>query len=527
MRARNSVRPFPIILLVALLLLQLPGIAYAGKGAPEAPPLTLLPPTPNVEIAPQDLTLSPAKKSPGRLEDALAQLAAAHAVADRTALDALAANPYVDLAEESVRVILEMAIPIEAQTVTGSSQEVIRLSTGQRATIEYAPSVSINPIVTSMIEGTGAIYETAYANLVQVLAPIDGLAALSDLPGVSYVRLPYPAQQFVLPARGNNAPVAPLVGTRTTEGVALTGADVWQAAGYNGAGVNLAVFDFGFTGWATRQAAGDLPSGGQLVSKDFSASYSFSPDTAGNEHGTACAEIAYDMAPGSTVYLYAFSTDVEFANAVSDYITNAAIIGKKVASMSIGWVNAGPYDGTGSINTIVNNAQTAGILWANSAGNNQTAHWSGTATQYGTGDSVAFGTGNIQGIGPASPSFGMLPVAHNCASFWNGMTGMRAGLGIRATLTTICTWYATLGLHGHRSQRLSAINAVELLRLLKASPTRCLVAARTTMVLSSSVIRPAVPTASATGWTSTRSTISTSRARAWSVAFGMGTRAIA
>ena len=50
--------------------------------------------------------------------------------------------------------------------------------------------------------------------------------------------------------------------------------------------------------------------------------------------------------------------------------------------MSIGFVNAGPYDGTGSINTIVNNAQTAGILWANSAGNNQKTHWSGTATQY-------------------------------------------------------------------------------------------------------------------------------------------------
>ena len=125
--------------------------------------------------------------------------------------------------------------------------------------------MSINPIMTAMIEGTGAVYETAYANLVQVLAPIDGLAALSDLPGVSYVRLPYPAQQSVLPARGKDAPDAPLVGTQTTEGVALTGANVWQAAGYNGTGVNLAVFDFGFTGWAARQAAADLPSGSRLV----------------------------------------------------------------------------------------------------------------------------------------------------------------------------------------------------------------------------------------------------------------------
>ena len=151
-------------------------------------------------------------------------------------------------------------------------------------------------------------------NLVQVLAPFGSLEALGDLPGVSYVRLPYPAQQLALPARGSGAPAAPLVGTQTTEGVALTGAHIWQGAGYNGAGVSLAVFDFGFTGWATRQTSGDLPSGGQLVLKDFSTSYSFSPDTAGNEHGTACAEIAYDMAPGSTIYLYAWNTDIEFAN---------------------------------------------------------------------------------------------------------------------------------------------------------------------------------------------------------------------
>ena len=105
------------------------------------------------------------------------------------------------------------------------------------------------------------------------------------------------------------------------------------------------------------------------------------------------------MAPGSKVYLYAFSTDVEFGNAVDDYITDPAITGKKVASMSIGWVNAGPYDGTGSINTIVNNAQAAGIFWANSAGNSQKTHYSGTSAQYSNGDSVAFGAGNIEGYG--------------------------------------------------------------------------------------------------------------------------------
>ena len=429
MRARNSVRPFSIILLVALLLLPFPGIVQAGKGTPETPTITVLPPVPNVEIAPQSLPPIPAKGVPGRLEDALAQLVAARRAADSAKLSALAANPHMDLAGESVRVILEMAIPIEAQTVTGSTQEVIELPTGQRATIEHAPSVSINPIMAAMIEGTGATYETAYANLVQVLAPFGSLEPLSDLPGVSYVRLPYPAQQLELQARGNAAPAAPQVGAQTSEGVVVTGANVWQGAGYNGAGVSLAVFDFGFTGWAARQAAGDLPSGGQLVSKDFSASYEFNPDTAGQQHGTACAEIAYDMALGSMVYLYAWNTDVEFANAVNDYITNPAITGKKVATMSIGFVNAGPYDGTGSINTIVNNAQAAGILWANSAGNNQKAHWSGTATRLLLTETVAFGTGNVEGIGPTPGSVWNIASGTSLEIFleWNDWNAGRTG----------------------------------------------------------------------------------------------------
>ena len=277
------------------------------------------------------------------------------------------------------------------------------------------------------IAATGAIYETAYENWVQVLAPFDSLEALSELPGVTYVRLPYPVQQLALPARGSAAPDAPQVGTQTSEGVALTGASTWHGTGYNGAGVNLAVFDFGFTGWAARQAAGDLPSGSQLVRKDFSATYDFVPDTAGNEHGTACAEIAYDMAPGSTVYLYAWNTDVEFANAVNDYIVNVS--GKKVATMSISFVNAGPYDGTGSINTIVDNAQAAGILWANAAGNNQKAHWSGTATQYQASNTVAFGTGNIQGIGPTPGSVWNIASGTSLQLFleWSDWNAARTG----------------------------------------------------------------------------------------------------
>ncbi|MFZ2360433.1 MAG: S8 family serine peptidase, partial [Anaerolineae bacterium] len=255
-----------------------------------------------------------------------------------------------------------------------------------------------------------------------------------------------------------------------TSGVNLTNINGWHTGGYNGTGVNLAVFDFGFTNWTARKSSGDLPSG--AVAKDFSSAFSFTANsnqgTAGYDHGTACAEIAYDMAPDATVYLYAFGTEVEFGNAVNDYRNN--VNGKRVASMSIGWVNAGPCDGTGAINTIVDNAQSSGILWANSAGNQQKVHYSGVATQSGTSDAVAFGGGNIQGIGPTSGSLYNIPSGTTLTAFlaWNDWNAARTGnvnhidYDIELYRWTGSSWVYVTGAFGNQCGN-SAVPPVETL----------------------------------------------------------------
>jgi hypothetical protein len=385
------------LLLLAVIALGLPSVARSQGPTPSLPlsvSATTSVAVPNASVV---ATLSAARHNasvPG-LEDRLAQVAAAYRAGDTAKLATFRGESQVDLKNNQARVILEMDQSPNAVPVGGPSVETVTVPNGKSAHIQHAPAIAIRSDLAQAIATTGATYETAYQNLVQVLAPIGNLEALTRISGVRYVRLPYPAEPAVRPPQGPNG-LAPMVGTQTSQGVSLTHANTWQTAGYNGSGVNLAVFDFGFTGWAALESSGDLPAGAVL--KDFSATYSFSPDTAGNEHGAACAEIAYDMAPGATVYLYAFGTDVELGTAVNDYINNVS--GKKVASMSITWVNAGPYDGTGSINTIINSAQTAGIFWANSAGSNQKQHWSGTSTQYsGGGDSIAFGGGNVEGIG--------------------------------------------------------------------------------------------------------------------------------
>lgn len=406
-------------------------------GPSQAVPATGNPPSPGAVVeavaAPEGAWAVEAPPPVGkgaypRLESQLEQLYESALSGTGRELETFAGQRHINLAAGTVRVILEMEVDPQAQALGGPTVETVTLPDGRTAQVQHAPPVAIRPDLRAAIEATGATYETAYRNWVQVLAPFPSLVALSEIPGVRYVRLPLPAQQHGSPPQGKSSSQAgPDVGTQTTQGVNLTNAASWHAAGYDGTGVHLAVFDFGFTGWAARQSGGDLPAGAQLVLHDFSSDYNFNPDTSGYEHGTSCAEIAYDMAPGATVHLYAWGTDVEFGNAVSNYINSVS--GRKVATMSIGYVNAGPYDGTGPINDIVDDAQAAGIFWANSAGNSQKEHWSGVSTQYGTTDSVAFGTGNLNAFGPAPGWVWTLQAGTTIQVFleWNDWNSSRTG----------------------------------------------------------------------------------------------------
>ena len=371
-----------------------------------------------------------------RLESQLEQLYEAAVLGTGEPIDTLSGLRHIDLQAGTARVILEMTIDPEAHQAGPAWIETIDLGNGQTTQVEHAPPIAIRADLLSAVEAAGARYETAYQSLVQVLAPFGSLVALSEVPGVARVRLPYAARTQELPAPAGTTEASgtggkPDVGTYTSEGVGLTNANSWISAGYDGAGVNLAVFDFGFTGYAALATSGDLPTvaSGNLVLKDYSAYYSFSPDTSGYEHGAACAEIAHDMAPGARMYLYAFNTDVEFGNAMTNYETDAGITGKKTATMSIGWVNAGPYDGTGPIDTIVNTAaNTYGIFFSTSAGNSQKSHDSFTASVY-SGTYVSFGGQQYNVFGKDGSSCWSIPANYTIDIFleWNDWQADRTG----------------------------------------------------------------------------------------------------
>ncbi|MBI2832224.1 MAG: S8 family serine peptidase [Chloroflexi bacterium] len=201
--------------------------------------------------------------------------------------------------------------------------------------------------VLNKAQSLGGTQETSYQNLLQVLMPLPRLKTLADDDNVKFIRLPRKAVPLSI-----------------GQGVGVINADVWQNAGFNGTGMKIGIIDEGFYGY-TSLLGNELPA---------SVTTWFIGGPGNSEHGTAIAEIIYDIAPNAQFFLANFDTYVDYANAVSWMISQ----GVDVISSSIGWLGTGPGDGTGPIADLVTSAKNAGILWAQAAGNSARRHWSGS-----------------------------------------------------------------------------------------------------------------------------------------------------
>jgi len=209
----------------------------------------------------------------------------------------------------------------------------------------------------SALEQLGATVRHASPEqgLWEVHVPPAQLIELARLPGVQYVRSPHRP----LPA---SAAVA------TGEGVPLTGAADWHAAGETGSGVRVAVIDIEFGGLTAAIQAGRL--GPIALTRDYTGR---GMETDG-PHGTACAELVSSMAPGAELILMKIENEVQLSRAVSD----AMELGARVISHSAGWLNTNFSDGTGVICQIVRRATDQGVLWVNAGGNAADgSHWTG------------------------------------------------------------------------------------------------------------------------------------------------------
>ncbi|MEN6368480.1 MAG: S8 family serine peptidase, partial [Thermotogota bacterium] len=286
-------------------------------------------------------------------------------------------NPKVDGALESLVAAAQSALTTAAVSLLSALPATAKAGVDRAAKalgVPFSPetatvtvvlesrpgrSSSSNVAALSALGVSGSAVE-ATSSLIKVTVPIGQLATLAtQLTGVAFIRPPY-------------TPYA--LGT-TSQGVAAVGAAAYHTAGFRGAGTKVAIIDLGFSGLSAAQSRGDLPAG--AVQNDLTGTGIQS----GISHGTAVAEIVYDIAPDAQLYLLKIADEVDLDAAVTYCLDN----GIDIINHSLGWYNTNNYDGTGTICDIARRATNGGILWVNAAGNEAQSHWEGPLVD-GNGD---------------------------------------------------------------------------------------------------------------------------------------------
>ncbi len=219
-----------------------------------------------------------------------------------------------------------------------------------------------------------ARWEGAFGPWGQITLDIRDLPLLAEVPGIAYACLPPKAidrvarpESFGRDRAGDPARQGEIVSAGATE----IGAAAYQAAGWTGEDIRVGVLDLGFAS-LSRLLGREIPADTRWRSFFHSPAGEGDLTGGGDAHGTACAEIVHDVAPGARLYLANAYSTVEMAEAV-DWMREEGV---SVISHSVGWF-FGPGDGTGVVSTIARSAAEHGILWVNAAGNQAQSYWQG------------------------------------------------------------------------------------------------------------------------------------------------------
>ncbi len=236
--------------------------------------------------------------------------------------------------------------------------------------------------VAAKITASGGQVTGVSGNIVEIEVPLDllltylnadGKDLMQDLAGfetVREVRVTPPMrtrEPVAFPASGQRA-----VGPITSEGVAVSGADRWQAAGFYGQGVKIGIIDAGFGGYESLIGT-ELPPRERIQTRSYT-----SDRTLGKEvHGTAVAEVIHDMAPDASLWLVRVNSDATIDTAIRWLVDE---IGVELISMSIGGVGVTREDGSSVAARAVDYAFTNGTLCIVAAGNEADSHYAAPFT---------------------------------------------------------------------------------------------------------------------------------------------------
>jgi subtilisin family serine protease/flagellar basal body-associated protein FliL len=255
----------------------------------------------------------------------------------------------------------------EAAYELARKRGIVNAKNEVRMTLEL-DTTDTSELVASL-EEHGINVTTVSGNMIDISIPLAVIEAsmASDQPGRIFMEVSGLEHivRLRLPQVGTHD-----VGSVETEGVAVIGADVWQAAGITGKGVKVGVLDVGFDKYKSL-LGGDLPE--NVLARSFIADTEI--DQTGTVHGAAVAEIIHDVAPDAELIFAAYQTLAEKQVAV-DWLMSQGV---DMISSSTG-MTFGPRDDTGPAAQMVDQVVAQGVLWVNSSGNTGTSHYRGKFT---------------------------------------------------------------------------------------------------------------------------------------------------
>lgn len=324
--SRHRAGHFGILLLLLL--------AACGGGSAPAPSATPAPTVSGVPVQSQD-----------KIGHVFLQLLAIYQSQGMDASRVFATDQQLLTKQGELRatLVLDSAAP---DTVDGAALSVTRI--GGRVTQTNANQIELVIPLTAFLEYGKRTNRTSFFH------------DLADLAHVQAIQ----RTLLVQPAAGTPT-VPPTVRSKVSggksEGVALTGADTWQAAGITGKGVKVGVLDGTFANYTQFVS-------GKVMTKSFRSDGQLGDVVvdAVTIHGTACAEIVREMAPDAELYLVAAQSRLEYINAINWLVDVAKV---SIITTSALFQFAIPTDGTSEVARAVDRARAAGVFFAVAAGN--------------------------------------------------------------------------------------------------------------------------------------------------------------
>jgi subtilisin family serine protease len=204
---------------------------------------------------------------------------------------------------------------------------------------------------------------------VRLRLPASALRRVAASPTVRRLRTPYYPHRKEVVSEG-----AGLI--RAPEFAARTGAD--------GSGVTVAILDSAYQGLAERIGS-ELPADTEV--SDFVRQRLDGYDDA---HGTACAEIVHDVAPGARLLILGFEDGVSYVDALNTLIDRRV----PIVSHSIGFDNLYPADGDSPFSRAVNIVARNGTLFVTAAGNEAGRYYKGPYADADANGVVEFAGGS-------------------------------------------------------------------------------------------------------------------------------------